>query len=187
MVAARPEAADAGTAWWEGESCLRVMFPPRGRRPRSHLAHDDRHLGDRARRAGRLAARLDDHLKWPSRPLPRRRSRPLGHPAHHRRRSARGGRRAAAVRRDRSRQRARRHRRLHAARAPGARRRDGTHVRNPRSALDARRRVGRGRHLARDRAARQPRRAPRARGRRAGGCSDGMARPTRARPAHGQA
>jgi hypothetical protein len=40
----------------------------------------------------------------------------------------------------------------------------GTHVRNPRSALDARRRVRRGRHLARDRAARQPRRAPRARG-----------------------
>jgi hypothetical protein len=98
----------------------------------------------------------------------------LGHPAHHRRRSARGGRRAAAVRRDRSRQRARRHRRLHAARAPGARRRDGTHVRNPRSALDARRRVRRGRHLARDRGARQPRRAPRARGRRAGGCSDGL-------------
>jgi hypothetical protein len=56
--------------------------------------------------------------------------------AHHRRRSARGGRRAAAFRRDRSRQRARRHRRLHAARTRGARRRDGTHVRNPRSALD---------------------------------------------------
>jgi hypothetical protein len=36
--------------------------------------------GDRARCAGRLAARLDDHLEWPSRPLPRRRSRPLRHP-----------------------------------------------------------------------------------------------------------
>jgi hypothetical protein len=42
----------------------------------------------------------------------------------------------------------RRRRCLHAARAPRARRRESTHVRNPRSALDARRRVRRGRHLA---------------------------------------
>jgi hypothetical protein len=44
-------------------------------------------------------------LEWPSRPLPRRRRRPLRRaPITHRRRSARGGRRAAAGRHDRRRQ-----------------------------------------------------------------------------------
>jgi hypothetical protein len=87
-------------------------------------------------------------LEWPSRPLPRRRRPPLRRPD-----------RPSSAERPRRPPRccwsppsasasARRRRCLHAARAPRARRRDTTHVRNPRSALDARRRVRRGRHVA---------------------------------------
>jgi hypothetical protein len=124
-------------------------------------------------------------LEWPSRPLPRRRPlRRSDHPSSLERprrppRCCWSPRSASAS--------DRRRRCLHAARAPRARRRDSTHVRNLRSALDARRRVRRGLHVALIALLGSRGALLALRGRRASGRSDGMARPPRARPAHGRA
>jgi len=63
MVAARTEAAGAGTAGGKERAACASGSPPRARRPRSHLAHDDQHLGQTERIGGRDAVKARNELE----------------------------------------------------------------------------------------------------------------------------